>query len=97
MACDDAQVAAVPSDAKRIATVGLSGRFESPGYAVAPYCKSKARRGIPVTTMCTEILGARRYKSVSDIPVSQRTSQSVRGYQVFAPDMICVQLRGDRR
>ena len=83
--------------ARHIATVGLSGRFESPGYAVVPDRKSKACGGIPVTTMCTEILRARRYKSVSGIPESQRTGESVRGYQIFAPDMDCLQLRGDRR
>ena len=97
MACDDAQFAAILSDTRRIANVGPSDRFESRGYAGAPCRKSKAYRGIPVNTMCAEIPGARRYRSVPDIPESQRISQSVRGYQVFAPEMDCVQLRGDRR
>jgi len=97
MACDDAQFTAILSDTGRIANVGPSGRFESRGYTGAPCRKSKAYRGIPVNTMCAEIPGARRYRSVPDIPESQRISQSVRGYQVFAPEMDCVQLRGDRR
>lgn len=68
MAYDDAQLAAVLNDVKRIAIVGLSRKSGSPSYEVGVYLKSKGYQVIPVNPMSTEILGARSYPSVSDIP-----------------------------
>lgn len=68
LAYNDAQLAAVLNDAKRIAIVGLSRRSESPSYGVALYLQSKGYQVIPVNPMYTEIFGGRSYTSVSDIP-----------------------------
>jgi len=68
MVYDDAELAAVLNDAKRIAIVGLSSRSESPSCGVALYLESKGYRIIPVNPTHVEILGIRSYRSVSDIP-----------------------------
>jgi predicted CoA-binding protein len=68
MAYDDAQLAAVLNDARRIAIVGLSRRLESPSYEVAVYLKSKGFQVIPVNPMYTEVMGTRSYQSVSEMP-----------------------------
>lgn len=67
MAYEDAQLAAVLNNAKRIVIVGLSRRPESPSHEVAVYRKSKGYQVIPVNRMYTEIFGTRSYQSVSDI------------------------------
>lgn len=68
MAYDDAQLAAVLNDARRIAIVGLSQRTETPSNEVAVYLKSNGYHIIPVNPVYPEILGTRSYPSVSDIP-----------------------------
>ena len=68
MAYDDIQLAAVLTDAKRIAVVGLSRKSESPSHGVAVYLKDKGYEIIPVNPKYKEILGAKCYQSVSDIP-----------------------------
>jgi predicted CoA-binding protein len=68
MAYDDAQLAAVLNDAKRIAIVGLSGRRGTPSQEVARYLRRQGYQVIPVNPQHVEILGTRSYRSVSDIP-----------------------------
>ena len=68
MAYDDAQLAAVLNDARRIAIVGLSRSTERPSNQVATYLKNKGYQVIPVNPAYPEILGGRSYASVSDIP-----------------------------
>ena len=68
MVYDDAQLAAVLNETKRIAIVGLSTRFESPSYGVAVYLKRRGYQVIPVNTRYTEIFGTSSYQSVSAIP-----------------------------
>lgn len=68
MAYDDAQLATVLGDAKRIAAVGVSGRFGSPSYSVAVYLKRRGYQVIPVNPVYKEIFGVGSYQRVSDIP-----------------------------
>lgn len=68
MAYDDAQLAAVLNDTRRIAIVGLSSRRESPSQEVARYLRRNGYRVIPVNPLHVEILGTRSYRSVADIP-----------------------------
>ena len=53
---------------KVIAVVGLSSRAWRPSYRVAEYMQSAGYRIIPVNPAETEILGAKAYASLDDVP-----------------------------
>jgi len=54
--------------AKTIAVVGLSSDPMRPSYGVSEYMQRKGYRIIPVNPNETEVLGARAYASLADIP-----------------------------
>ncbi|MDX2457839.1 MAG: CoA-binding protein [Gammaproteobacteria bacterium] len=65
---DDVQLATVLNEARRIAIVGLSARFDSPSYGVGVYLIRRGYQVIPVNPQCTKIFGTSSYQTVSDIP-----------------------------
>ncbi len=52
-----------------IAVVGLSGDQSKPSYEVAAYMQSHGYHIVPVNPNVDEVLGARSYKSLLEIPV----------------------------
>ena len=53
---------------KVIAVVGLSSRDWRPSYQIAEYLQSAGYRIIPINPKETEVLGAKAYASLEDVP-----------------------------
>lgn len=59
-------------EAKVIAVVGLSDKPERPSYDVAGYMMDHGYRIIPVNPMISEWKGIKAYRSLSEIPQSEK-------------------------
>jgi uncharacterized protein len=56
------------AECKTIAVVGLSSNPQRPSYGVASYLQKHGYRIIPVNPTETEVLGARAYPALADVP-----------------------------
>jgi uncharacterized protein len=61
-------IAEILKSSKTIAVVGLSNREFRPSHGVAEYLKSVGYRIIPVNPNESEVLGAKSYARLEDIP-----------------------------
>jgi uncharacterized protein len=64
----DQEIRELLKSAKTIAVVGLSSNPERPSYGVAKYLQSHGYKIIPVNPAENEVLGAKSYASLRDIP-----------------------------
>lgn len=64
----DAEMAALLGSAKRIAVVGLSDKPDRDSYRVAEYLLRHGYEVIPVNPAVDEVLGAKSYKSLAEVP-----------------------------
>jgi uncharacterized protein len=65
---NDVEMADVLRQAKTIAVVGLSSNPLRPSFGVSRFLQRQGFRIIPVNPNETEVLGARAYPSVRDVP-----------------------------
>jgi predicted CoA-binding protein len=64
----DAEITEILKNYRAVAVVGLSADPSRPSYRVAHYLQEHGYRIVPVNPGCQEILGARCYASLRDIP-----------------------------
>jgi predicted CoA-binding protein len=64
----DAEITEILNGYRLVAVVGLSADPSRPSYRVAHYLQEQGYRIVPVNPGCQEILGARCYASLRDIP-----------------------------
>jgi hypothetical protein len=64
----DTQIAALLSEAKIIAVVGLSSNPIRPSFGVSEYLQNHGYRIIPVNPRETEVLGEKSYASLLEVP-----------------------------
>lgn len=65
---DDGAIRALLQGVKRIAVVGLSPKAQRDSYRVSAYMKGHGYEIVPVYPREDEILGARVYRSLAEIP-----------------------------
>jgi len=65
---DSAAIAEILEQCRTIAVVGLSSNHSRPSYGVAMYMKRHGYGIIPVNPNETEVLGAKAYPSLADVP-----------------------------
>ena len=65
---EDRELRALLGEVRTIAVVGLSSRAGRPSLEVASYLANHGYRIVPVNPNETEVLGARAYPSLLDIP-----------------------------
>lgn len=68
MQASTAEITEILDKYRVVAVVGLSADPGRPSYRVAQYMQSHGYRIIPVNPACQEILGAKCYASLRDIP-----------------------------
>jgi predicted CoA-binding protein len=64
----EGQIDKILAETETIAVVGISKRPDRPSHAVARYAQARGYRIYPVNPGITEVLGAKAYKSLSEIP-----------------------------
>jgi predicted CoA-binding protein len=64
----EAEITEILKNYRAVAVVGLSADPSRPSYRVAQYLQEQGYRIVPVNPGCQEILGARCYASLRDIP-----------------------------
>ena len=64
----DQELRSILGDARTIAVVGLSSNPDRPSYEVAEFLQDKGYRIVPVNPNATEVLGARAYASLLEVP-----------------------------
>ena len=65
---DDRGLLEILTDARRIATVGVSSNPEKPSYGIFAYLIENGYDMVPVNPAATEILGLRVYPHLASIP-----------------------------
>jgi predicted CoA-binding protein len=65
---NDQEMRDILKSAKTVASVGLSSNQEKESFSIVAYLMDKGYTILPVNPKADEILGAKVYKSLSDIP-----------------------------